>query len=112
MDNENKVEGQEEMQKEMPAHETPSEETPMDNKEAPTKKDGSSGPLVGIIIIVIILILGGLYFWGQKASEATIEALETQSLSDEVGDIEADLDASGLGNLDREIGDIEAELGL
>ncbi|MCE9643786.1 hypothetical protein K8Q93_00845 [Candidatus Parcubacteria bacterium] len=29
-------------------------------------KDNSVGPLVGIIIIVLILVLGGLYFWGER----------------------------------------------
>lgn len=28
--------------------------------------ENSVGPLVGIIIIVLILVLGGLYFWGER----------------------------------------------
>jgi len=29
-------------------------------------KDNSVGPMVGVIIIVLILVLGGLYFWGER----------------------------------------------
>lgn len=28
--------------------------------------ENSVGPLVGIVIIVLILVLGGLYFWGER----------------------------------------------
>lgn len=92
------------------------------------------GPLIGIIIIAVVMILGGLYFWGQKvndmipphkdvASDQTAEkvagqsdealnALETQGTSDSVADIEADLNATVLDGLDAEAGSIEAELNL
>lgn len=29
-----------------------------------TKKSGGNGPVVGIVIVVLLLIFGGLYFWG------------------------------------------------
>ena len=80
-------------------------------------EDKPFGPLVGIVIIVIILILGGLYFWGQRTGDGVIsdqdtvvEALETQSLSDEIVDIEADLDATDLESLDADLSAIEDEL--
>ncbi len=84
------------------------------------------GPIVGIIVIIIVLVVGGLYFWGQRIStsvdenltpeEITIkedtatEALKTQGTSDVVADIEADLSATNLDNLDAELQQIEAEL--
>jgi hypothetical protein len=36
---------------------------------APHKK-GGMGASVGIVIIVILLILGGLYFWGARLNQA------------------------------------------
>lgn len=72
--------------------------------------EGSSGPIIGTIIILVVIILGGLYFWGQRddtadATDTTVESIEMQSESDEVSDIEADLEATDLnvgGELDAE----------
>ena len=84
----------------------------------------SFGPIIGIIIIVIILIFGGLYFWGQQLNEEvsieslapsadeTIGTLEMQSTSDEISDIESDLDLTDLEDLDADLDSIEDELGF
>lgn len=100
-------EGQEQQAPEMPHEEMPN--TLQDN--APDKK--SSGPLIGIIIIIVVLLVGGLYFWMTKIAtipeetgtdtEAVVEQLSTQSASDEISAIEADLDATDLENLDAEL---------
>ena len=85
----------------------------------PEKK--SAGPVFGIIIIVVLIILGGFYFWGTLSDsmspaeieaevDAALEDLETQSTSDEVSDIEADLDSTLLDDLDKELEDIDLEL--
>lgn len=87
------------------------------------KEDKSFGPLIGIVIIVIILILGGLYFWGQQVGEESLEelapsadevigTLEMQGSSDELIDIEDDLNITDLDNLDADLDAIESELGL
>lgn len=87
------------------------------NPMAPEKK--STGPTIGLIIVVLVIILGGLYFWSKQTKEnsdtnmmAEQEAMmiKEQGSSDEVGDIEADLNATNLDNLDAELGDIDAEL--
>ena len=93
--------------------------------QAPQEK--AVGPIVGAVIIVVVLVLGGLYFWGQKiaqegapqtadeileAPDETLESLEQQGTSDEIPDIEADLNATNLEELDVELRDIEGELGL
>jgi hypothetical protein len=36
---------------------------------APQKKRGGMGATVGIVIIVILLIFGGLYFWGARLNQ-------------------------------------------
>ena len=80
---------------------------------------GSAGPIIGIIVILVIIILGGLYFWSQREgndttindatiNDATItdEALESinlQSGLDDTTSIEADLDATDIENLDAEL---------
>lgn len=87
----------------------------------------SFGPLFGIIIIIVLLLLAGFYFWGQylgnqeieptitadeimTADDPVLDELETQSASDEIADIEADLDAGDLDALDAELESIDAEL--
>ena len=80
---------------------------------------GSAGLIIGVIVILAIIILGGLYFWGQREgndttindatiNDATItdEALESinlQSGLDDTTSIEADLDATDIENLDAEL---------
>jgi hypothetical protein len=36
---------------------------------------GSAGPTIGIIIIVILLVFGALYFWGAKLNQKDAEPL-------------------------------------
>ncbi|MDP3989427.1 MAG: hypothetical protein Q8P93_04295 [bacterium] len=89
------------------------------------KEQQGSGPLIGIIIIVLILVLGGIYYAGktQPAEQAGPTAdeirtqddpyasqLSTQGSSDETAAIEADLEASNFDDLDAELSEIDAEL--
>lgn len=90
------------------------------------------GPILGVLIIMLVLILGGLYLWGsmlsQEASvmeektlinnepetpraDADTQILETLSPSDEISAIEADLSATNLDSLDSDLVTIDAELG-
>jgi len=75
---------------------------------------GSAGLIIGVIVILAIIILGGLYFWGQREgndttiNDATItdealESINTQSELDDTASIEADLDATDIENLDAEL---------
>ncbi len=97
----------------------------------PEQKKSLLGPIVGILIIVLLLILVGLYLWGNMLSrepvvgydapqiindepetnntDADIQALKTQSSSDEIDTIEADIESTNLENLDKELNAIEAE---
>src|SRR3989344_4525293 len=80
------------------------------------------GPIIGVVIIVLILTLGGFYFYGNQlnkkngvmtpeeirnAPDSSILNLEQQSSSDEISEIEADLNATNLNDLDKELQDIE-----
>ena len=79
------------------------------------QKEGSVGPVIGTIIILAVIVLGGLYFWGQRASDkvmdetqlnAIVEDITTQNESDAVTDIEADLNATDIDSIDREMNGI------
>jgi len=99
--------------------------TPETVSEMPVEEK-STGAIIGIIIIVVLLVIGGLYFLGQRTNkepatleeilaepDTSIEVLGTQGTSDEIADIEADTTGSiDFAELDAELGDIEAELSL
>lgn len=77
---------------------------------------GESGsptsPIIGVVIILAIAILGGLYFWSQRAGneardevliDETVEAIGTQNQADNTTSIEADLEATDIESLDAEL---------
>ncbi|MCD5382192.1 MAG: hypothetical protein LR017_02640 [Candidatus Pacebacteria bacterium] len=110
----------------------------MNVPEAFTQEEHLShlGPILGVLIVVLVLILGGLYLWGATLSEGPAPAaeapteprqiennepetpraeadthiLETVSSSDEISAIETDIDNTNLDSLDAEIEAIDAEL--
>ncbi len=83
----------------------------------------SIGSIIGTIIVIAIIILGGLYFWGKRIDEAKIkndlvsgdnsqaqsdENMEANSIksvsgSDDYNSIEADLNGTNFNNLDAEL---------
>ena len=85
------------------------------------QSQSSIGSIVGTIIIIAIIILGGLYFWGKRieenklkqnlvtgttseeisANEAT--AIKSVSSGDDITSIEADLNNTNLNNLGAEM---------
>ncbi len=91
---------------------------------APQRR-GGWGPMFGIFIIVLLLIVGALYFWGEKLSkqqsaqpqqsgqtqpqqqtqpqstgDTATDSLLSLSSSDNLSMIEADLNATDLATLD------------
>lgn len=77
-----------------------------------TPSGGLSGSIIAVIVILIIIILGGLYFWNQRAgvggideldNSSAVESINTQSSSDEAAVIEADLNATKIENLDADL---------
>jgi len=64
--------------------------------------------VVSVVVILVVLILGGLYFWSQRTGNDTltdeaVQSIITQSSSDETASIEADLDATDVETLDSEL---------
>ena len=94
----------------------------LDNTPRPAQ--GSSGPLVGIVVIILLLAAGGLYFFkverGNDRDNAALqqtvtedprtEALKVTSSSDTTTAIEEDLGATDLGDFDAELTDLESQL--
>jgi FtsZ-interacting cell division protein ZipA len=87
--------------------------------ETQTNKS-SIGGIIGTIIIIAVIILGGLYFWGKRIEESKIkqdlmaqdenvyesnEAAVIKSLntSDDLNSIESDLNNSNLDDLGQEL---------
>lgn len=91
------------------------------------QEKSSSGSLIGVVIIIIVLVAGGIYFWSTISNrsnetdqlptiqsggetDAIVNQLNAQNTSDEVTDIEADLNTTELDNLDSELDDLLNEL--
>lgn len=81
----------------------------------------SVGPLAAVIIILVLIIIGGLYFLNKERSSREIytptsnsdnitESLKQQSNSDNLDSIETDLKAIDLNNLDQGAAAIETQL--
>ena len=100
--------------------------TPIQDMVAQSQKDSKVGPLIGSIIVILVIIFGGLYFWGsiisnqkqqiqndqildEQAQKTQLDATVTQSNSDDAASIESDLNATNIDSLDSDFGDIEKE---
>lgn len=92
--------------------------------------------VLGVIIVLLVLVLGGLYLWGSTlgpadpqptdpamrptaeqnnepesdTADAQVQALETVSTSNSLEAIEADIESTLLEAIDTELGTIEAEI--
>jgi len=81
-----------------------------------TDKDGSKGPAIGIVIIILVIVIGGLYIFTTREREDVIpendgvNELLSQDSSTELESIEADAAATDLDNLTSELDSIEGEL--
>ncbi len=91
-----------------------------------TQKDSTVGPLIGSVIVILVIIIGGLYFWGtlisskkvqleseQKQADQIeaqqIEDAAKQSGSDDVNSIDADIRSTDIDSLDSGVNDIDKE---
>ena len=55
----------------------------------------SSGPVIGIIIILVVIAVGGFYFSKNKVETPKQEATETMENSDDLSSIETSLNDLG-----------------
>lgn len=94
------------------------------NPMATPKETKSWGPMIGLIVILALIIVGSVYFFLSEDKLSTsgepsvadiendLEKLRSQSESDELADIEADLRATNLSDLDAELDAAGRELDL
>ncbi len=78
------------------------------------EKNESIGPVIGLIIIIILIALGSVYFLGQRSldgdTDTQTQEIQEQSSSYEISAIEEDLEDTDMESLDQELAEIEAEL--
>lgn len=80
------------------------------NPEAPQQtnttvvEQSAVGPTIALIVIILILLVGGLYFWSQNQGDTT----ERPARDDEVNSIEADIEASNLDATESDLDDVDA----
>lgn len=85
----------------------------------PHKK--SYGALIAVIVILLVIVVGGLYFLGQRMnqtpynlpednSDQVTASLRNQSKSDDLQSIQADLDNTNLDDLDQGAAALEADM--
>lgn len=94
---------------------TPNPVEPVREQSSP---ESSAGPTIGMIIILAVIVIGGIYFWAQRGetpstaggtweetldASADLEAAGTQDDSDETSSIEADLDATDIDSIDADL---------
>lgn len=88
----------------------PQETNIQNNGGVPQK--GGLGSVIGIVIIILVLALGGWYFWSMKVAKT--EALKAKDPASgpaiKSADLSRDLDASADANIDAEMQDVNSTL--
>ena len=85
----------------------------IETKETNNKpvKEEEAGPLVGSIIIVLIVIAGGLYFFNSiKENISSTENQDGRGADVENVETNEDLNLEYIGELNAELDEIEAEI--
>jgi predicted histidine transporter YuiF (NhaC family) len=106
--------------------ESPKINTPIQDMVSKATTDSTVGPMIASIVIIIIMIVGGLYFFGtlisykkeqikaeqfiENQQESTqVEQAAKQSPSDDVTSIETDIKATNIDDLDKGLDQIDKE---
>lgn len=81
--------------------------TPLYEQNAPKQK--AWGPTIGLIIILLLIIIGSLYFF--RNDQAAVSPTPNQEASsNELVDIEADLNSTNSAEIDNDINSAEEEI--
>lgn len=73
------------------------------------KKPSSFGGTIAIVLILVLVVVGALYLWGERIAKAPaspeeqIETLQEQSSSTEPAAIQADLEAQSPEDFEAEL---------
>lgn len=104
---------------EFSSNENPPSQAATNSTPAATEKSQGFGPVIGIVVIILLLILGGLYFWGTELNkQAALDEMQTLDESMNNGtlssdsdpeEIESDIDAFETSTFDAQLeADIQA----
>lgn len=76
----------------------------MDPNQMPVSAEPKKGvgALIGSIVVILILVLGALYFWGGKIEKANNNE-NTATAGSEASDIDADFNSLEKINLDEDL---------
>jgi hypothetical protein len=69
---------------------------PLQNQPVETKR--SLGPIVGIIVIVILLVIGAFYVWGGKMAPKASD--DISSIEADLSETDTEIDLSGLDTIE------------
>jgi hypothetical protein len=88
------------------------------------EKNTNMGPIIGGVAVALIIIFGGAYYMlnatpvepaamptlqdAEASDDPTVQATMTQSSSDELADIQADLDSTDLSSVDEAAAGMDA----
>ena len=80
----------------------------------PEKKPSGVGPLVAIIIILLVIIAGGLYFWLGRQSVPNLEENNTQKQTDttpekELENLEAEFNTEEFDDIENIFDSVDEE---
>lgn len=80
----------------------------------PKNQEGSVGALIGSIIIILIIIAGGIYFYNTAEKinhpDNGQNTEQRNSGSTDVSDIDSELNATTFSEMEAELAEIEAEM--
>lgn len=71
------------------------------NSGTPSPQKGSAGSWITILIVLLVLGFGAWYMWGRGNNDDTtnsVQAIGTQSSSDDAASIQADLNSTNVDN--------------
>jgi len=80
--------------------------------QKPSAQNGI-GPVIGSIIVIVVVIAGGLYFWGNKiAKDRQAEEIQNQAMSapQDMDLSESDIDINQLSIPEEDLEKLEAEI--
>lgn len=84
----------------------PTNEPNAPQQNAVIEEKSAVGPTIALIVIILILLVGGLYFWSQN-QDAQPENTP-QSNDPDVASIEADINGSSLDDTEDDLSDVDA----
>lgn len=88
-------------------------ENNINNVSEKTKRQSEIGPVVGSIIVILVVLAGGVYFWGNKIVKNNQTAeVENQAMSasGDINSAENIINVEDLENQDKELNKLDQEI--